>query len=508
MVNSLEKLINGNDIRGVALEGVEGEKVNLTPEIVEILGSAFAKWLSIKKDVKIENLKISVGRDSRLSGENLKSSLIKGIKNGGSEVFDCGLASTPAMFMTTVLEGYKYDGAIMMTASHLPFNRNGMKFFTNEGAIEKTDLKEVVNIAKEMKAIDGVKKGKVNTIDFISQYSKFLVGKIKAGVNSSINREEPLKGFKIIVDAGNGAGGFFVDKVLKPLGADTEGSQFTEPDGRFPNHIPNPEDKVAMHSIQKAVLDNKADLGIIFDTDVDRAAVVDSHGNEINRNKLIALISAIILEENPKTTIVTDSVTSEGLKEFIENKCGGKHHRFKRGYKNVINEAIRLNNKGEECHIAIETSGHAALKENYFLDDGAYLVSKILVKTAKLKEENGEDIHNLIKDLEEASISNEYRMKITCEDFKEYGNKVLEDLKIYCDRREGWEFEVPNYEGVRVKCNKENGGGWFLVRLSLHDPVIPMNVETDSREGEKLIVNELYKFFSGYENLDIKALNK
>lgn len=508
MKNSLEKLINGNDIRGVALEGVEGEKVNLTPEVVEILGVAFAKWLSINKNVKAENLKISVGRDSRLSGENLKSALIRGITSVGAEVFDCGLASTPAMFMTTVLDGYKFHGAIMITASHLPFNRNGMKFFTNKGAIEKLDLKEVVSIAKEIEEVNEAKEEKVNVIDFISEYSKFLVEKIRVGVNSKVNKEEPLKGFKIIVDAGNGAGGFFVDKVLKPLGADTEGSQFTEPDGRFPNHIPNPEDKEAMHSIQRAVLENKADLGIIFDTDVDRAAVVDSHGNEINRNRLIALISAIILEENPKTTVVTDSVTSEGLKDFIENKCGGKHHRFKRGYKNVINEAIRLNDEGEECHIAIETSGHAALKENYFLDDGAYLISKILVKTAKLKEEKGEDIHNLIKDLKEASISNEYRMKITCEDFKKYGNKVLEDLKSYCAKREGWEFEVPNYEGVRVKCDKENGDGWFLVRLSLHDPVIPMNVETEKEEGEKLIVSELYKFFSGYENLNIEALNK
>lgn len=508
MENSLQKLINGNDIRGVALEGVEGEKVNLTSEIVEVLGIAFAKWLSNKKHKKMQELKISVGRDSRLSGEHLKLALLKGISNSGVNVYDCGLASTPAMFMTTVLEGYEYDGAIMITASHLPFNRNGLKFFTNSGAIEKEDLKEIINIANKIENINESEKGKISTIDFISQYAKVLVDKIRSGVNSKFNKEQPLKNFKIVVDAGNGAGGFFVDKVLKPLGADTEGSQFIEPDGNFPNHIPNPENKEAMHSIQKAVLENKADLGIIFDTDVDRAAIVDSHGNQINRNRLIALISSIILEEKPNTTVVTDSVTSEGLKDFIENKCGGKHHRFKRGYKNVINEAIRLNNEGEECHIAIETSGHAALKENYFLDDGAYLISKILIKTAKLKEEKGEDIHNLIKDLKEAQISNEYRMKITCENFKEYGNKVLEDLKQFCDKKEGWEFEVPNYEGVRIKCNKENGNGWFLVRLSLHDPVIPMNVETDREEGEKLIVSELYEFFRNYKYLDITSLNK
>jgi phosphomannomutase len=100
--------------------------------------------------------------------------------------------------------------------------------------------------------------------------------------------------------------------------------------GLFPNHIPNPEDKAAMEAITQAVLNNKADLGIIFDTDVDRSAAVDSSGRELNRNRLIALMSAIVLEEHPGTTVVTDSVTSDGLTTFIEKKLGGKHHRFKR----------------------------------------------------------------------------------------------------------------------------------------------------------------------------------
>lgn len=188
---------------------------------------------------------------------------------------------------------------------------------------------------------------------------------------------------KIIVDAGNGSGGFYAEKVLKNLGADVEGSQFLDPDGMFPNHIPNPENKEAMDSISKATVNSNADLGIIFDTDVDRAAIVDSKGMEINKNSLIALISNIVLRENPGSTIVTDSVTSIGLNEYI-SEHGGVHHRFKRGYKNVINEAIRLNNEGISAPLAIETSGHAALKENYFLDDGAYLVSKIIINAAKM----------------------------------------------------------------------------------------------------------------------------
>ncbi|WP_373898169.1 phosphomannomutase/phosphoglucomutase [Haloimpatiens sp. FM7315] len=508
MENSLKKLINGNDVRGVAIEGVKDEAVNLTPKVALKLGLGFSRWLSDKTSKDIKDLKIAIGRDSRISGDNLKDSLSKGILSMGAEIFDCSLASTPAMFMTTVLEGYNFDGAIMVTASHLPFNRNGFKFFTKDGGIEKEDLKQIVALAAEEINLVSLAKGELKEIDFISEYSKVLVEKIREGVDSKINKDEPLKGFKVILDAGNGAGGFFSDKVLKPLGADTKGSQFLNPDGRFPNHIPNPENKEAMDSIRKVVLQNKADLGIIFDTDVDRAAVVDSLGNEINRNKLIALISSIILEEHPGTTVVTDSITSEGLKEFIEKKCCGKHHRFKRGYKNVINEAIRLNSEGEESCIAIETSGHAALKENYFLDDGAYLVAKILIKMARMKEESGKNLSELIEDLKEAKVSTEYRMKIKCENFKEYGNDILEDLKKYCELKKGWSFEVPNYEGVRVKCDGENGGGWFLVRLSLHDPVIPINIETDTKEGENFIVSKLYDLFKKYDCLDIDALQK
>jgi phosphomannomutase len=181
--------------------------------------------------------------------------------------------------------------------------------------------------------------------------------------------EKITEGLKIIVDAGNGSGGFFAGKVLAPLGADFSGSQFLEPDGNFPNHVPNPEDSTAMTFICNAVKREKADLGIIFDTDVDRFAIVDASGQPINRNELIALISAVILEEHPGSVIVTDSITSAGLKWFIEEESGGIHHRFKRGYKNVINESIRLNKEGKESWLAIETSGHAALKENHFPDD-------------------------------------------------------------------------------------------------------------------------------------------
>ena len=495
-----KKLQNGSDIRGVALEGIAGEDINLTNEVATKLGISFAVWLERNNKKK---QKVAVGTDSRLTGPSLKQAFIEGLTGMGVDVTDCGIASTPAMFMTTINDDVKVDGAVMLTASHLPFNRNGMKFFTNKGGFDKNDVSDLLKIASDDSIQKNKETGTVTEIDFISDYASFLVETIRKGVADADQYNEPLKGLKIIVDAGNGSGGFFADKVLKALGADTNGSQFLDPDGTFPNHVPNPEDATAMASICEAVKREKADLGIIFDTDVDRAAIVDENGGPINRNELIALISAAILEEHPESTIVTDSITSAGLKWFIEEESGGNHHRFKRGYKNVINESIRLNEEGQESWLAIETSGHAALKENHFLDDGAYLVAKLLIKMAILKKEN-RTLTNLIEQLPVPEESEEFRFSIKCEDFGDYGKKVLDELPKTVESKAGWTIEKPNYEGLRVNCQDEKG--WFLLRMSLHDPLMPLNIESDNKGGVQSIAKDLFDILKSYSNLDITSL--
>jgi phosphomannomutase len=487
-----QQLQNGSDIRGIALTGIPGEQVNLTPEIATVLGKSFVTWLSNKLDKKTTELVISVGRDSRLSGLELSHALILGIKSCGCQIYDFALASTPAMFMSTIHPALNCDGAIMLTASHLPFNRNGFKFFTNQGGLEKQDITAILNLAAENNFTESSVQKEIINRDFIATYAAGLVDKVRKTVNHPDRYEQPLQGLKILVDAGNGAGGFYAEQVLKPLGADITGSQFLEPDGNFPNHIPNPENTEAMASISQAVLENQADFGIIFDTDVDRVAAVDSLGNELNRNRLIALISAIVLQEHPGSTIVTDSITSDGLTLLIE-QLGGIHHRFKRGYKNVINEAIALNNSDRESWLAIETSGHAAMKENYFLDDGAYLATKLLAELAKAKLEN-RLITDLISDLIEPAESQEFRLKIQIADFKEYGDRVINKLEAFAATQSDWEIVPNNYEGVRIACQSPQENGWFLLRLSLHDPVIPLNIESNLTNGVKKIATRLLVF--------------
>ena len=389
------RLANGSDVRGVALEGVEGEAVNLTPEAANRIASGFVKFLVAVSEKQPSELKVAVGHDSRISADSLKNAVIEALAAYKVKILDCGLASTPAMFMSIVLPQTNVDGSIMITASHLPFNRNGLKFFSRLGGVGHEDVITVLQNACSSEEIHADTTGLVEKCDLIDFYCEHLCKKIRKALNS----DKPLEGMHIIVDAGNGAGGFFTSKVLEPLGADTTGSQFLEPDGNFPNHIPNPEDKIAMTAIKKAVLDNHADLGLIFDTDVDRMSAVLSDGEEVSRNALIAMMSAILAPDYPHSTIVTDSVTSDELTKFLEKDLKLHHVRYMRGYKNVINKCMELNIAGISSPLAIETSGHGALRENYYLDDGAYLAVKLIIAAAKMQK-IGKNLASLIEKLE------------------------------------------------------------------------------------------------------------
>ena len=500
MLNDFYKQFkSGTDIRGVASEGVEGQAVNLTNEAVANMAGGFARFLEDKLGKKASEMKIAVGRDSRISGPRIAEVVTKTLADFGVEVLNCGLATTPSMFMTTV--ELQCDAAVQITASHHPFNRNGLKFFTRQGGLEGSDITAILEYAQEGVVSADAAQGEIKEINFMDRYAEILCDIIKKGVNAE-DYDMPLKGLHICVDAGNGVGGFYADKVLAVLGADTTGSRYLDPDGMFPNHVPNPEDKVAMAAISEAVIESGADLGVIFDTDVDRGAAVDGKGAEINRNRLVALASAIALEGNEGGTIVTDSITSDGLKEFIETTLGGKHYRYRRGYKNVIDKAQELEAQGICCPLAIETSGHAAMKENYFLDDGAYLCTKIIIKMAQLRAE-GKEISDLIADLKECKEEKEIRIKIKEADFAAYGKSVIEKLTAFAEAQESWKVADDNREGIRVSFGENDGDGWFLLRLSVHDPIMPLNIESNTEGGVEVILNKLMGFLKECQGLDI-----
>lgn len=492
MNEKMKALQNGSDIRGIAIETPD-HKATLTEREVFFIGNGLVNWLRSKGNSG--QLRIGIGRDSRLSGPALQKALINSLIEQGVEVIDFGLATTPAMFMATQFQEFSCDAGIMLTASHLPYYFNGIKIFSKEGGAEKEDIQFILtNTQREQSTF----VGNVEEKNILLPYAKDLVEKIRKGMKTT--QENPLKGMKLIVDAGNGAGGFFAEYVLKELGADTTGSQFLEPDGRFPNHIPNPDNKEAMASIQSAVLKNKADLGVIFDTDVDRSAVVAKNGEVINRNSLIAVLSKIILSEHPGTSIVTNSPTSDHLKQFIEEN-GGKQVRYISGYRNVINKSIALNEEGIDSQLAIETSGHAAFKENYFLDDGAYVIAKLLMLLPKLQE-SGQTLDTLIHSLKQPEETTEIRLRLAGENYRDAGETVIAELPEYLEEEEGFILDPENEEGVRFKVTSPYGSGWFLLRMSLHEPLLVLQVENDFKGNNQVVIEKLANFFNRYSNIE------
>lgn len=320
-VDAVKRLQNGSDVRGVANE-LLGSEVTLSAERVRKILAAFTRDVSTTDGTPV---RISIGRDSRVSGPALEEAAAAGVRDAGGEAILFGLATTPAMFMSTVLGENPYNAAVMLTASHLPCDRNGIKFFTPRGSASANDIRRILASA----ATGGTVSTAILTSNspyenFMAVYAAHLVQLIRDGFST----DEPLSGLKFVVDAGNGAAGFFATDVLEPLGAEVYG-QFLEPDGMFPNHIPNPEDKKAMAMTVESTVRENADLGIIFDTDGDRAGFVDERGTAINRNRLIAILARIVLRQAPGSTVVTDSVTSNGLKRFIEQN-GGYHFRYRK----------------------------------------------------------------------------------------------------------------------------------------------------------------------------------
>ena len=229
------------------------------------------------------------------------------------------------------------------------------------------------------------------------------------------------------------------------------------------------------------------------------SAVLET-GEEINRDALIAMMAAIACKTSPGGTIVTDSVTSDKLTEFLEGSLKCCHRRFKRGYKNVINECKRLNAEGTDSPLAIETSGHGAFRENYYLDDGCYMAVKLIIAAVNEKRSWG-NITSLIRNLGKAKESREYRMQITEADFKAHGQKVLAAFEKEAAAK--GIFVVPDScEGVRLSF-KETPSGWALLRSSLHDPVLALNVEGNGDGDCDAILAQVRELLGAGDGIDM-----
>ena len=400
------------------------------------------------------------------------------------------------------LESLAADGACMITGSTAGEDVNGFKLFTRDGALTGKDLEELLRRAESTK----VPRRLVKQVSITDAYCERLAAQVREFMEDDVAM--PLLGLHVVVDASNGSGGFYAH-LLENLGVDIEGSFGLEPTGKFGKSAPNPESSEALARLSAAVVENEADLGVMLDADGDRVAIVDSNGKAINRNRLIALIAAILLEDEPNLTFVTDSVTSSGLSRFI-TEWGGNHYRYRRGHRNVIDEAKRLSAEGFNVPVAIETSGHAAMAENFFIDDGMYLATKVICE-AMWRKKDGLSLCSLIDELPEPVESLEVRMPIVQEDYRKAAGYVIEAVLSKTLPGSEWKLAPDNREGVRILFSLDGGidNAWFMLRLSVHDPVMVLNAESEVPGGLKRMMAELYEVLArDNEELDLTPLEE
>ncbi|KAL7516997.1 hypothetical protein ACHAWX_001962 [Stephanocyclus meneghinianus] len=547
IITSLADLKSGSDLRGTYADHKnsggtianishliktmknEGKGTALTPFASHCFGVAFGKKLLRDQDTKKEGgISICLGRDPRPHGERLADAFARGAESvEGVRVMYTGLASTPSMYEFCRVD--KCDAAVMVTASHLPEDKNGLKFFGKGGGFTKTNIDELIALAQtearhwyDMGIVPPSSGNAGVLCSELVDFMPFYVDSLKQAIRREVGTSSPypLSNLKIVVNPGKGSGYFF-NELLHDLGANVDHSLHLHPDGTFPESsgVPNPEKKVFLEETLRACEACNADIGVMFDTDADRAGfvlprVMNENGRwseyeALNRNRLIALLSVIFSTSAPGCTIVTDSTTSEGLNTFLEDTLGLKHFRYLRGYANVIGKAKELTESGKaNAEIAIETSGHCAMKENGFTDDGTYTAVKIIGLLARTSASGQGSLLDLISGLTEMPFDEEYRVKVkdgSLETTTCVFEKVTEALKERCRTETDWILDEDNLEGIRMRLSS---GGFFMLRQSLHDPVISMQIESiNEDEARKVVLEPLLKLFSEYESiLDVSAL--
>lgn len=479
---------------------IRGPEALLTDAIVEKLGYAMACYLARRAGKTPDALRLAVGRDGRPSGRRIMAALVRGITAADSDVLDCGQCAAPALFKAVAPGPEPVDGAVMVTANAADMGLNGLKLATAQGGLRDDEVAALLALAAESEVPERL----VARHDAQTPYFENLRG--VAAKYLEDDALKPLLGMRVVVDARNAVGKAYV-AFLDTLGVEIEGSLFAPQDGE--EAVAALEDPRAIDEVARAVPECRADLGVLFSADGSRAAIVDRDGRAISGNRLIALVAAMLLDERPGMTFVTDSVTSSGLSAFIA-EWGGVHYRFKRGYRNVIEEAVRLNDEGIDCPLAIETSGHAAFRENGFVDDGMYLATRVICEALNRKRE-GEVLFSLIDDLKEPVESVEIRLPILDEeDPSAASQEIVEALLSHTLEDPLWQVAPDSREGVRINFNLDGdvNNAWFQLRMSVHDPILALNAESDVPGGVGRILAQLYGLLRGTELIDLGPLKR
>ena len=447
------------DIRGIVEQ-------DLSEETVELIGKAYASYL-LRRGAR----QVTVGRDVRTTSLALKNALLRGIQSTGLNAIDIGEVPTPVLYYSIV--HCETDGGIMVTGSHNPREYNGFKMCLGLGSIYGKEIQRL----REM--IEGndleVGFGSLEEREILTAYQQMVTSKI------SINRP-----FKIVIDAGNGTAGPVAPKIFRDLGCDVV-ELYTEPDGTFPNHLPDPTKAEYVKDLQALVLKEKADIGLGFDGDADRVGAIDEKGRMIYADKLLALFAREINAANPGSKIVFDVKCSQALIEDIEAH-GGVPVMWNTGHSLIKAKMKELKNP-----LAGEMSGHIFFADDYYgFDDGIYVAARLVQFLAN----SGESLSNLADSLPRFHSTPEIRVDTTEED----KFRIVEEVREYFRSK----YDIIDVDGVRVLF----GDGWGLVRASSNLPVLVLRFEAKTPERLEVIKETIRGYMNKYPEIGTKWENE
>jgi len=439
MANVPKEIFRAYDIRGK----VAGENPQITPRVAGLVGQGYGTY--VQRTFGIE--RVFVGSDNRLSSPPLKAALIEGLGSTGLHVTDIGDVMTPTVYFAAAQYGAK-AGGIQITGSHLTLEFNGIKMAYGKLALSGEQIQAILALIQIDDYIQ--KPGTLDTdFDMVHTHMAAIAGKVHFGTRR----------LKVVVDAGNGLSGSFLPAVYESLGVEVI-RLYCEPDGTFPNHMPNPEDPTTTHDLEKMVVDQHADLGIAFDGDADRCGIIDEHGQHIAADRLLALLARDLLIRHPGAEVIFDVKASQALFDEIKNH-GGLPVMWKSGH-SLMKAKMAL----DGALLGGEVSGHLFIGEDYYGFDDAGLVSlKILEIFSKTDQTVSAAFATIPKFVATPEI-----IMFAPDDLK-FG--AIDAIKATLTKT----YPVNDIDGARAAFPN----GWGLVRASNTQPAITMRFEADTR---------------------------
>lgn len=429
--------VNSGIFREYDIRGIWGK--DLTAEIALLIGRGFGTYLA--RCLKKSGLRVSVGRDVRLSSPVIAEQLIAGLVATGAEVIDIGECPTPAQYFSVHHLGL--DGGIMITGSHNPPDYNGFKLGVGKETIYGEAIQELRKIIQSGAFVSG--SGRSCCLQILPEYGEFL----RKGFAD-------FEGLQVVVDAGNGTAGLVVPELLRAMGARVV-PLFCEPDGLFPHHHPDPVVAENLQALIGEVKRSGAHLGIAYDGDSDRLGVVDEEGGIVWGDRLMILYAREILKANPGAKIIGEVKCSQVMYDEI-GRSGGIPIMWKTGH-----SLIKKKMKEEGALLAGEMSGHIFFADRYLGYDDAVYASLRLLEILK-KAGPPYSLKRLLSGLPEVASTPEIRFD--CDDSLKF--RVAEKMQAAFP-----EQKVTTIDGARI--NFEDG--WALVRASNTQPVLVLRFE-------------------------------